>query len=131
MGAFKYLGHLIPFDNDDTQAVRGNLAKVCRVCARISRVLRTENMSTHVCGMFHSATVQSVLLFGSKTLVLALATLKCLEGFHANATRRMTGLLPKMIGGTWKYPKTKIVLAAAGLHTIEHYVQVCRTRIMQ
>ena len=27
---FKYLGRLIAFDDDDTQAVRGNLAKVCR-----------------------------------------------------------------------------------------------------
>ena len=43
----------------------------------------------------------------------------------------MTGLLPKMTGGTWKYPKTKTVLAAAGLHTIEHYVQVRRARIMR
>ena len=47
------------------------------------------------------------------------------------AARRMTGLLPKMNGGTWKYPKTKIVLAAAGLHTIEHYVRVRRARIMR
>ena len=43
----------------------------------------------------------------------------------------MTGLLPKMTGGTWKYPKMKTVLAAAGLHTIEHYVQVRSTRIMR
>ena len=47
------------------------------------------------------------------------------------AARRMTGLLPKVTGGTWKYPKTNTVLAAAGLHTIEHYVQVCRARIMR
>ena len=47
------------------------------------------------------------------------------------AARRMIGLLPKMVGGTWKYSKTKTVLAAAGLHTIDHYMQVCRARIMQ
>ena len=28
---FKYLGRLITFDNDDIQAVRGNLAKARRV----------------------------------------------------------------------------------------------------
>ena len=28
---FKYLGRLIAFDDDDTQAVRGNLAKARRV----------------------------------------------------------------------------------------------------
>ena len=43
----------------------------------------------------------------------------------------MTGLLPKTTGGTWKYPKRKTVLAAAGLHTIEHHVQLHRIRIMQ
>ena len=42
----------------------------------------------------------------------------------------MTGLLPKKVGGSWKFPKTKTVLAVAGLHTIAHYVQVCRARIM-
>ena len=65
---FKYLGRLIVvvFDNDDIQAVRGNLAKARRVWARISRVLRAENASTRVCGMFYKATVQSVLLLGGK-----------------------------------------------------------------
>ena len=44
--------------------------------------------------------------------------------------RRMTVLLPKMTGGTWKYPQTKTVLVAAGLHLIVHYVQVRRAHIM-
>ena len=43
----------------------------------------------------------------------------------------MTGLLPKMTGGTWSYPKTKAVLKEAGLNTIVHYVQVRRARIMR
>ena len=45
---FKYFGHLIVFDDDDTQAVRGNLPKARRVWARISRVLRAENASARV-----------------------------------------------------------------------------------
>ena len=53
VGSFKYLGRLIAFDDDDTQAVRGNLAKARRVWARISRVLRSENASDSVCGMFY------------------------------------------------------------------------------
>ena len=54
---FKYLRRLISFDDDDTQAVRGNLAKSRRVWARISRVLRAENASARVCGMFCKTTV--------------------------------------------------------------------------
>ena len=38
MEVFKYLGRLTAFDDDDTQAVRGNLAKARRVWARISRI---------------------------------------------------------------------------------------------
>ena len=127
---FKYVGRLIVFDDDDTQEVRGNLAKARRVWARISRVLRAENASARVCGMFYKATVLSVLLFGSETWVLSPTTLKGLEGFHVKAARRMTGLLPKKIGGSWKFPKTKTVLAAANLHTIEPYVQVRRAHIL-
>ena len=87
MEVFKYLGRLIAFDDDDTQAVRGNLMKVRRVWARISRVLRPENASARVCGMFYKTTVWSVLLFGSKAWVLAPATLKHLEGFHVKVAR--------------------------------------------
>ena len=65
MEVFKYLGRLIAYDDEDTQAVRGNLKKARRVWVRISRVLRAENASPRVCGMFYKATVQSVLLFGS------------------------------------------------------------------
>ena len=72
---FKYLERLVAFDDDDTQAVRGNLAKVHQVWARISCVLRAENASARVCGMFYKATVQVVLLFGSENWVFAPATL--------------------------------------------------------
>ena len=122
---------LITFDDDDTQAVRGNLKKDRIVWSRISRVLRAENASARVCGMFHKATAQSVLLFGSKTWVLLPATLQLLEGFHVKAAHRMTGLLPKKVGGSWKFPKSKSVLTAAGRHTIAHYVKLRRARIMR
>ena len=63
--------------------------------------------------------------------MLSPATLQRMEGFHVKAARRMTGLLPKKVGGAWKFPKTKTVLVAAGLHTMKHYVQVRRVRIMR
>ena len=64
---FKYLGRLIACDNDDTQAVSSNLMKVRLVWARISRVLRAENASAGLCGMFNKATVRvSPHFLGSK-----------------------------------------------------------------
>ena len=111
--------------------MRRNLAKAQSIWARISRVLRAENASARVCDMFYKATVQSVLLFRSKTWVLSPATLQRLESSHVKAARRMTCLLPKKVGGSWTFPKTKTVLTATGLHSIEHYVQVRRARILQ
>ena len=67
----------------------------------------------------------------SETWVLSPATLQRLEVFHVKVACRMTGLPPKLVGGSWKFPKTKTVLAAAGLHTIEHYVQIRRACIMR
>ncbi len=64
---FKYLGRLLAYNNNDTQAVRNNLKKVRGVWARLSRTIRAENASPRVCGIFYKATVQSILLFGSKT----------------------------------------------------------------
>ena len=72
---FKYLGNLVAFDDKEKQAVWGNFSKARRCWARISRVLRAENTSARVNGMFYKATAQAVLLFGSETWVLALATL--------------------------------------------------------
>ena len=66
---FKYLGRLLAFDDDDTQAGRVNLKKARHVWARILRVLRAENASASVSGMFYKVTVQSVLVFGSETWV--------------------------------------------------------------
>ena len=64
---FKYLGRLITFDDDDTHVVCGNLKKDRSTWPRISRVPRAENASPKVYGMFDQATVQAVLLYGSKT----------------------------------------------------------------
>ena len=128
---FKYLGRLLAYDDVDTQATMSNIRKARRVWARISAVLRAENASPRVCGMFYKITVQSVLLFGSETWILTPITLERLEGFHVKAARRMTGKMPVSAHGIWMYPKTSEVLAAACLCNIEHYVRVLRARILK
>jgi hypothetical protein len=60
---FTYLGRLLSYDDNDIQAMRGNLAKARRCWARVSRVLRSENALPKVCGVFYKATIQAVLLF--------------------------------------------------------------------
>ena len=82
---FKYLGRLLAFNNNDTQAMGGNLKKARQCWAQISRVLRAENASPQSCRMFYKATVQAILVFGSGTWNLSPLAIKCLEGFHLRA----------------------------------------------
>ncbi len=91
---FKYLERLLAYDNNNSQAMRANLKKARKSWVRVSRVLRAENASRKVCGVFYKAVVQAQLLFGSETWKLSPASLKSLEGFHIRATRRMVGMQP-------------------------------------
>ncbi len=107
---FKYLGRLLAYNNNDTQAVRGNLKKARGVWARLSHMIRAENASLHACGIFYKAIMQSILLFGSETWNLSPVSLKCLEGFHLRAAWRMAGKRPKKLpDGTWTYPNSAAV----------------------
>ncbi len=83
---FKYLGRLSAYNNNDTRAVRGNLKKVQGIWARLSCTIRAENASPHVCCIFYKATMQSILLFESKTWNLSPVSFKSLDGFHIRAT---------------------------------------------
>ncbi len=105
--------------------MRAKLKKARKSWAWVSRVLRAENASPKVCGVFYKAVVQAVLPFGSETWKLSPASLKSLEGFHIWAARRIAGMQPtRNPEGMWKYPSSKYVLKAVGLETIDHYIGV-------
>ncbi len=127
---FKYLGRLLAYDDNDTQAMRGNLKKSRKSWGQVSRILRAENASPKVCGVFYKAIVQAGLLFGSEMWKLSPLSLKSLEGFQIRAARRMAGKMPtKNPDGTWTYPSSRDVLKAVGLQTIDHYIGVRRETI--
>ncbi len=127
---FKYLGQLLTYNDNDSQAMQLNLKKACKSLARVSCVLRAENASPKVSGVFYQATMQAVLLFGSETWKLSPSSLKILEGFHLRAARRMAGMQPTQNSdGRWAYPSSKDVLKAVGLKTIDQYIGVCRESI--
>jgi len=79
--------------------------------------------------MFYQAVVAAVLLYGSESWSLPPQALKLLEGFHVEAARRLTGMMPKKRGETWIYPKSKEVLAAARLKPIGEYITLRRQRV--
>ncbi len=123
---FKYLGRLLTYDANDSQAMQSNLKKVGKSWAQVSCVLRTENASPKVSGVFYKAIIQAVLLFGSETWRLCPLSLKSLEGFHIKATHHIAGMQPAQNpDGTSTYPNSKDLLKAVGLRTINHYIGGC------
>ncbi len=68
---FIYLRQFLAYNNKDSQAMWSNLKKACKSWVQVSRVLRAENASPKVCGVFYKATVQAVLLFGSEKWALS------------------------------------------------------------
>ena len=129
---FKYLGRLIAMDDNDGRALHNNLKKARKCWGRLSRVLRAENASPRVCGLFYKATVQAILLYGSESWNLSPSAIKCLEGFHLRAARRMTGMMPReKPDGSWTYPSSEKVLEKAGLYTVAQYIEVRRNTILK
>ena len=79
---FKYLGHLLAQDDNDTQAIQQQLQKARGVWARVGQVLRGENVGPRIAAKFYKAVVQTVLLYSSETWNLTKSALARLEGFH-------------------------------------------------
>ena len=81
--------------------------------------------------MFYKATVQAVLLFGSKSWTLTPVTLRQLEGFQLRAAYRMAVRHKPEQGsnGVWTYPATADVLEEVGLCTAKEYMVVRRQTI--
>ena len=95
----------------------------------MSRVLDKELVPGPVAGMCYQAVVASQLLYGSETWVLPPSGLKCLEGFHVKAARRLTGIRSRMVKGEWVYPHSVDMLKAAGLCTVAECIARRRTNI--
>jgi len=122
---FKYLGRLLSMDDTDTQAIRANLAKARTAWKMFHRLLRGQNMSPRVCGMFFKAVIQAVLLYGSESWVLTRSALRCLEGFVYQAACRMARQHRKgkdQRTGEYIYPAREDVYEEVGLYTVEEYI---------
>ena len=90
----KYLGRAISVADDDCPAVIHNLVKACAVWRRMTKILSREGARPPVSGFFFKAAVQSVLLFGADTWVVAPCMGRVLGGFQYQVDRRLTRKLP-------------------------------------
>ena len=104
-----------------------NLQKAQKAWARISSMLWADNASPRICGLFYKVTVQAILLHVSETWNLTPTVLRCLEVFHLQVARCMTGMMTKKgRNNIWQHPSLAEVLKKVGLHTVEQCIGVRR-----
>ena len=74
--------------------------------------------------MMYKAVPQSVLLYGSTSEVETGENLKVLEGFQHWAAIQIMEISVKYVADReWEYPLVVAALEAAGLHSIQGYIQ--------
>ena len=66
MQKFKYLGHIVSYDDNGTPAICRNIKKTRRQWEQFRKMVVRESLPPRVAGMFYQAAVASVLL-GSKS----------------------------------------------------------------
>jgi hypothetical protein len=130
---FRYLGRIITSNDNDWLAAHRNLHKARQRWAQIARILTRESATPRISALFYKATIQTVLLYGSKTWVISNEILQMLTSFHHAIARRLTGRHPRPIPNTdeWEYPDTEETLRIAGLFPMTEYLKRRRTYLEQ
>jgi hypothetical protein len=121
---FKYLGRMLDNKDNDIPAVEKNLQKARQKWGRISRILSKESADPRVMASFYKAVIQSVLLYGAESWVIAKNTMQKLRSFHRRCARYIAGQhIRADRNGNWTFPNSKETLEKAGLKTIEEYIE--------
>jgi len=122
--AFKYLGRWMASDDSDVMAVTQNISKARMRWGQLCRLLTRRGASRRVMGLFYKATIQAILLYGAETWTLTQPLLRLLNSFHHRCARYLARMVNTQDeDGEWTTPASEIVLAKAGLFTIEEYIQ--------
>jgi hypothetical protein len=128
---FKYLGRILDNRDSDTAAVEYNLRKARQKWGRIGRILSKESAKPRVMASFYKAIIQSVLLYGAESWAISELTLCKLRSFHRRCARYITGQhIRENPDGSWTHPDSARTLEAAGLFTIEEYIERRRSTVM-
>ena len=88
---FKYLGQIISEDDDDLKCIESQIKKARSRWWRMAKILKHEGANARVMAKFYIATIQAILLYGSKSWVLTKKNLQKLNSFHLRAIQHMTG----------------------------------------
>ena len=97
----------------------------------IARVLEMMGATVRARVEMYKAVAQSVLLYGSKIVVVTREMLKVSMVFHNRAAQRITGMPEKCgIGREWEYQAVEEAMDAEGLHPIGLYIKRRQTTIV-
>ena len=82
--------------------------------------------------MFYKAIVQTVLLYGSESWVVAPQMLEVLKGFHHRVARKIPGKMARrQADGSWVYPPIVDALEGVGLFPMDEYIRRRQNRMVQ
>ena len=88
------------------------------------KVVMKTGANVRALGMLYKAVVQSVILYGSKSLVAKGEMLKLIEGFHNWVARSIMGMtVQHTTGGEWEWPLVVEALETSGIWPIKEYTQ--------
>ena len=128
---FKYLGRILEETDNDEHAANRQLTRASRArWGRIAKILTIDGASPRVMGYFYKAIIQTVLLYGSESWTLMGRMIGRLRSFHHRVARYITGRhIKELEDGTYFCPSMKEVLKAAGMETIEVYMDRRRNTV--
>jgi hypothetical protein len=125
VSAFTYLGRILEETDDDKRAANRQLTRASRArWGRIARILTIDGASPRVMRYFYEAIIKTVLLYGSESWTLTGRMIGRLRSFHHRVARYITGRhIKELDDGTYFCPPMDEVLKAAGMETIEVYME--------
>ena len=102
--SFQHLGWIIHEENSDWSALFHDLKKARKCWGMLARILDKDSATFQAKGMFHGAIIQSVLLCGVETWMVAPAMMRVLKSFHHRVAQRISGMMTHRAGDNWVCP---------------------------
>ena len=121
--SFNYLGIFLAAADDNWPELVHNLWRAWQKWARLTRMLRKESADDSNSGQIYLAVAQSVLIYGSETLVMTLHIGRVLGRFHHQVAHRLTWRKPQRWQEiVWVYPLLEDAITEARLQEVKTYV---------
>ena len=118
------LGRTVVSNNSEWTALYHNFQKARCWWRMVEKELTRTVAIVWVRKIFYKTVVQTLLLYGRKSPVAAVAILKVLDIFHHWVARRILGKTDcRTVNEEWEWPPVADSLEIVGIYPIEEYIQ--------